>query len=66
MIDKDTPVEQILEDSDCVGYFIERGVSPFTCSGAFPQSLGRLLEIKRVPDPQAFIDGLNDFLKNKL
>lgn len=65
MIDMNTPVEEILEHRDCVGYFIGHGVSPFTCSGAFPQSLGKLLEIKDIRNPQAFIDGLNEFLKEK-
>jgi hypothetical protein len=64
LIDKDTPVEDILAQRDCIGYFIGHGVSPFTCSGAFPQSLGKLLEIKRVADPQAFIDGLNEYLRS--
>lgn len=63
MITADTPVDEILERHDVIAYFLERGVSPVTCSGAFTQSLGRLLAIKKVADPQAFIDGLNAALE---
>jgi hypothetical protein len=65
MITRDTQVEDIVEIPGIVSYFIQNGVSPITCSGAFPQTLGRLLEIKKVPDPDAFIDGLNGFLKKR-
>ena len=65
MITRDTQVEEIVNIPGIVSYFIQNGVSPITCSGAFPQTLGRLLEIKKVPDPEAFIDGLNNFLKKR-
>jgi len=65
MITQDTQVEQIVKIPGVVGYFIQNGVSPVTCSGAFPQTLGRLLEIKKVADPDAFIDGLNRFLSER-
>jgi hypothetical protein len=65
MITRDTQVEDIVDIPGIVGYFIQNGVSPITCSGAFPQTLGRLLEIKKVADPDAFIDGLNAFIKEK-
>ena len=65
MITKDTPVEDIVKIPGMVTYFIMNGVSLVTCSGAFPQTLGRLLEIKKVSDPDAFIKGLNDYLKEK-
>ena len=65
MITRDTQVEQIVRIPGIVSYFIQRGVSPVTCSGAFPQTLGRLLEIKKVPDPKVFIAELNAFLKQR-
>jgi len=65
MITQDTQVEEIVKIPGVVGYFIQNGVSPVTCSGAFPQTLGRLLEIKKVADPDAFIDGLNRFLSER-
>lgn len=65
MITRDTQVEDIVKIPGIVSYFIRNGLSPVTCSGAFPQTLGRLLEIRKVPDPDAFIDGLNAFLKER-
>jgi hypothetical protein len=65
MITLNTQVEDIVKIPGIVSYFIHHGVSPITCSGAFPQTIGRLLEIKKVADPQAFIDGLNNFIKEK-
>jgi hypothetical protein len=65
MVTRDTQVEDMMDIPGIVGYFIQNGVSPITCSGAFPQTLGRLLEIKKVADPDAFIDGLNAFIKEK-
>ena len=63
MITRNTQVEEIVNIPGIISYFIEHGVSPITCDGAFPQTIGRLLEIKKVPDPGAFIDGINAFLK---
>jgi hypothetical protein len=65
MITLNTQVEDIVKIPGIVSYFIHHGVSPITCSGAFPQTIGRLLEIKKVADPQAFIDGLNAFIQKK-
>ena len=45
-----------------VNYCILRGVSLITCSDVFPDTLGKLLEIKNVLDPEAFVDDLNDYL----
>jgi hypothetical protein len=63
MITPQTQVEEIVKIPGIISYFIEHGVSPITCDGAFPQTIGRLLEIKKVPDPDGFINGLNTFLK---
>lgn len=62
MITKDTQVEEIVKINGTISYFIQHGVSPISCSGAFPQSLGNLLRIKKVADPDAFIDGLNEYI----
>ena|GEM_PF-661732 len=58
-ITSETPVEDIVGIPGAVQYFVERGVSPVSCSGAFPRTLGRLLEIKEVADPELFIAGLD-------
>ena len=62
MVTKDTEIEEIMRIDDVITYFILNGVSPISCSGAFPQSLGNLLKIKKVADPEAFIEGLNTFI----
>ncbi len=61
-ITEDTQVEEIMKIKGVISYFIEHGVSPISCSGAFPQSLGKLLSIKKVADPDAFIEGLNAYV----
>ena len=63
MITRDTQVEEIVEIPGIITYFIERGVSPISCSDAFPNTLGKLLSLKKVSDPDLFIKGLNDFIK---
>ena len=65
MITRDTQVEDIVKIPGIVSYCIQHRVSLITCSGAFHQTLGRLLEIKKVPDPDAFIEELNVFLKER-
>lgn len=62
MITKDTQVEEIMQINGVISYFIQNGVCPISCSGAFPQSLGNLLKVKKVTDPDAFIEGLNAFV----
>jgi len=62
MITKDTPVEEILDLPGAIAYCIKNGVSPFACSGGFPRGLGKLLELRKVPDPDGFIVGLNDLV----
>jgi hypothetical protein len=63
MITRDTQVEDLLTSQGVIPWFIEHGVSPFSCFGAFPHSLGRLLELKGVEDVEAFIAELNAFLR---
>lgn len=59
MITRNTPAEAILDIPGVIAYCIGKGVSPYTCSGDYTQSLGRLLELRDVPDPDGFIAGLN-------
>jgi hypothetical protein len=62
MITLDSQVEDLLAKPGVMTFFIERGYSPFSCSGAFPDTVGRFLAIKGVPDPEGFIRELNAFL----
>jgi hypothetical protein len=65
VVTKDTQVEEVVKIKGVISYFIQRGVSPISCSGAFPQSLGNLLSIKKVADPDAFIEGLNEYIASQ-
>jgi len=58
MIDKDTLLEDIVKIPGVIEYFIEAGISPVSCSGAFPMTVGRLLEMKKVANVDAFLEGL--------
>ncbi len=62
MVDRDTPVEEILAEPGVIAWFIQHRVSPFSCQGAFPGTLGRLLEIKGVADVEGFLRELNAYL----
>lgn len=64
MITKDSLVEEVLNLPGAVSYCVRHGVSAFSCSGEFPCTLGRLLEIRKVGDPEAFIAGLNALLES--
>ncbi|MGE4555817.1 MAG: hypothetical protein AB7D07_03245 [Desulfovibrionaceae bacterium] len=61
-VTKETMVEDLVKLPGVVGYGVKSGVSLFACSGGHPMSLGRLLEIRKIADPDGFIDGLNAFL----
>jgi arylsulfatase A-like enzyme len=65
MITENTQIEEIVQNYDVIPYFIKCGVSPISCSGAFPQSLGNFLRMKKVTDPVAFIDGLNSYISGQ-
>jgi hypothetical protein len=43
---------------------ITKGVSLITCSDVFPDTLGKLLEIKKTPKPGVFVAELNESLRN--
>lgn len=62
-ISLDTPVEQLIRTyPEAIAYGIMNGVRFIFCAGEYPTSLGDLLKIKKVDDPQKFVDGLNDYL----
>jgi hypothetical protein len=66
MITLDTPVEELVNDyPQAIGYGIEHGVSFIFCVGSFPATLGELLRIKKIADPKAFVDGLNEYLEKE-
>lgn len=59
----DTLVEEIVDKyPDAITYGILNGVSLVFCVGTYHATLGDLLKIKKVAEPQQFVDGLNDFL----
>ena len=61
-ITREMQVEDLLRIPGSLVWCIQRGVSPFSCSGAFPDSFGRLLDLKGVQDVEAFIQRMNDDL----
>lgn len=63
LITPDTQVEELMEKYPAtVTYFIMNKVSPVSCAGAYPKSLGQMLADRKVADIDGFIKGLNDFL----
>lgn len=62
MITRDTDIELLLATPGVVTWFVMRGISPFSCFGAYPGTVGRLLEARQVADPEGFILELNTFL----
>jgi hypothetical protein len=62
VITQETELEDLMKRPGIISWFIQHGVSPFSCYGTFPGTLGRLLEIKHVSDVEAFIRELNGFL----
>ena len=61
-ITREMQVEDLLRIPGSLAWCIQHGVSPFSCSGAFPHSFGRLLELKGVGNVDAFIQGMNEDL----
>jgi len=65
-ITTDTQVEVLLEQHpETVRYFILNKVSPFSCAGAYPKSLGEMLMARHVNDVAGFIAGLNAMIDEK-
>jgi hypothetical protein len=63
VITLDTSVEELVDKyPHAVSYGIQNGVSFVFCVGAYPSTLGDLLRLKNVANPQQFVDGLNNFL----
>jgi hypothetical protein len=59
MLTRESQVEDIMALPGLIAWCIRHGVSPFSCYGAFPGTLGRLLEIKGVQDVDGFIQAMN-------
>ena len=64
-ITRDTPVEELLEVPGAQAFCIQHGFPLFTCSGGFTSSLGKLMDLRKVPDQEAFLAGLNAFLEER-
>ncbi len=66
VVTTETPVEKLMEETpECIAYFIENRVSPFSCAGAYPATLGEMLSAQKVEDIDGFVAGLNDFFERK-
>ena len=63
MITLETPVEEVLQVPGALVWCLQNRVSLFSCHGAFPASLGRLLELKGVGDPAGFVERMNRALE---
>ena len=63
MVTRETGIEALLQTPGVVGWFIQQGISPFSCYGAFPGTVGKLLALKRVEDVDGFLARLNGFLE---
>ncbi|MDR3672103.1 MAG: hypothetical protein P4L36_14745 [Holophaga sp.] len=60
MITRETQVEDLMRIPGVLVWCIQHGFSPFSCSGAFPGTFGKLLELKGVKDADRFIQELNE------
>lgn len=61
----DSLIEDIIEQyPQSVSYFIQNGINPIYCSGAYPSTLRKFLEVKKVQKKDEFVKGLNDFINN--
>ncbi|HKK01305.1 MAG TPA: hypothetical protein VJ955_03980 [Desulfuromonadales bacterium] len=62
-ITTDIQVEELLEKyPQVVGYFIAHKLSPFSCAGAYPKTLGEMLAARQVQDIDGFVKGLNELI----
>jgi hypothetical protein len=62
----DTLVEDMLNTyPQAIEYGIMHGVRFMFCVGAYPTTIGDLLNAKNIPNPQEFVDGLNNFLQSQ-
>jgi hypothetical protein len=61
--DPSIPLEDFFERYPrSIRFFLDRGLSPFTCCGAPPGSLGDYLVRKDIADPAMFMRELGEFL----
>jgi hypothetical protein len=63
LITLNTKIEEIIDVPGIVNYCVQKGVSLITCSDVFPGTIGKLLQVKNVRNPQAFVDDLNNHLQ---
>ena len=64
VISADTPVEGLMkEHPECISFFIQNRLSPFSCAGAYPSALGEMLRAQNVEDVDGFVAGLNEFFQ---
>ncbi len=59
MITRDSQMEDLMALPGLIAWCVHHGVSPFSCYGAFPGTLGRLLELKGIQDVDHFIEVMN-------
>jgi hypothetical protein len=50
MITRETLVEELVPLEGWIAWCVKYGFSPFSCQGAYPGNLGKLMELKRVQD----------------
>jgi hypothetical protein len=56
-------IEDIIEKyPQSVSFFIEKGINPIYCSGPYPTTLEKFLEIKKVTNKSDFLNDLNNFI----
>ena len=60
MVTRETQVEELMKMPGAIAWCVLHGVSLFSCAGAFPGTVGRLLELKLVKDIDGFLRDLND------
>lgn len=66
IITADIQVEELMDKyPETVMYFIMNKVSPVSCAGAYPKTLGEMLASRNIEDIDGFIKGLNDFMAQK-
>lgn len=63
MITKDTLVEDLVAIPGIITFCIQHGFSLIACADTFPKSIGELLAIKKIGNPDAIIAELNNYVR---
>jgi hypothetical protein len=59
-----TPIEDLVQKyPEAVGFLTKIGIRCIRCGEPLWCTIGELLEDEDIPDPQKFIDELNEFLR---